>query len=201
MFFRLVTLFLLLSSVAACSSIPLTSVPKLAALNPRTMEFGTLEVAARVNENFRVKEDGARFTLRLENTATTEVWEEELVLRENDDPATPFLRKQQKRGTQIVRYQIRDEDLSRVAAFREQFLELERDRTTEGQKRFSLGASMNGCAEPGSNPFRSFKLKIYMRTSPNEEFYTLVKEQSIAFAPTTEPGEEPKGISYCQQDE
>ncbi len=178
-----------LGVLAACTTIPLTSIPKLSALNPRTFDFSKAKVAVRIQEGFKVEDGDVRLTVDLfdgaKQTHTTETFE----MLVEDMPQSDFLKKESRHGMDIYGFSFKESDMARVLAFRDAFsaiAEQEGSTNERGQNSFSLNVNSQGCLEKGENPFQKMKVKIYLKPALDEDYFTFVKEQKIDLAELNE---------------
>lgn len=185
--------------LVGCTSIPLTSIPKLAALKPETMELGQLELAVRVQEDFRLYKDGTKLEIILtpeeENAEIIELY-----LVPSDEPLTPYLLRQAGKRFQMIRFALNPEDVPRITAYREKALAIRTrleadDRGGEGG--FSIASS--GCLAKGANPFQDLRMKFFIRTRPDEEFYPPLKEFKISLRETGDKTS--YKVGYCVDDD
>jgi|GEM_PF-427669 len=181
--------------LAACTSIPLTSIPKLSALNPETMALEKVQLAVRVQEDFRLYRDGAEISMGAEGPLLETPRELELELVPSSEPLTPYLQKQERRGYRIAMFEVNPEDAEDIAKFREELLALKARSEGAGENDFSIAARARGCLAQGANPFQDLRMKLYLRSDANKEFFTLFKEQRL------EIGGDGKGISNCKDED
>lgn len=183
---------LFILGAAACSSIPLTSIPKVAGVRPDTAYFLQYEMAVRIPEEFRLYRDGVKFTLDITSKEETRLDPKrlELVMVRVDEPLTDFLRRQTRQGYQIIRMRVDPDANEEVEGFRAEAIR--RKREYPRQNALSVGVSTSGCLREGANPFGSLRVKTYMRRDSVEDFFVLFKEQKLSF------GDDTEDIGYCE---
>ncbi len=162
--------------LAACMSVPVTSLPRLASLNPETVDLAKTEVAVRVPEDFDIDTGGVRLIFAVTRENSPEKLEETFELEEIDGALEAGLQGHAKKGFAISRYRIAPADAPRLAAFRERTLAL---KSEPGKKAFSLSANAKPCLKPGANPFQDIKLTLFLRPAPDEDYFMLVKPTKL----------------------
>ena len=173
---RLVLLFVSLA-LSACSSIPIMSLPKLAGINPETMDFAEIELAVRVQDDFNVKPGSAQFKISITNEDAGELLNETLIMQDDPRALTPVLKGKLKPGFQIVRFQVGDETAARADDIRARVLSLK--KADPDANRGSISASANICREVGGNPLLSPLMTIFVRLDQEDDFFTLIKETRL----------------------
>jgi hypothetical protein len=172
----------------ACTSVPLTSLPKLAAMSPETMDASLMEVAVRVPEAYGLPDGSAMLTISVWRDDGTDERHERFDLVAVEGAPSAFLERQEKSGFTIHRLHIDPADAPRMQAFRAYALGL---KDMPGQKSLSLSATARPCLAAGANPFRDPRVAIYLRLKPDEDYFTLIKERKVSLQ--TPDGE----IRYC----
>lgn len=193
----IVTLFAGLVLVG-CTSIPLSSIPKLASLDPRTADFAQMEVAARIPDDFLIYKDGTLLILELKTRGelSGEDVKHKLVLQPIEDELTPWLKDRHKKGFYIKRFRVNPEDVSTVLAFR---AEAERRAADfPRQNEFNVAAGVNGCLAETANPFRDDRYTVYLRRSPDEDYFTLFRESPL---PRSVAGDDGSGKRHCTDED
>ena len=196
---QVISALLGMTVLAACTNVPITSIPKLASIDPATTDFSQVEVAVRVPEDFRLHRDGAKIDVVL-TPEGEDPQSLNLELQYSEAPLTPFLMRQEGRGSKIMRFEIDPEDAQRASDYRDQVIATQARLKAVGRggsASFSIGAT--GCLTPGANPFQDLKLKYFMRTKPDEEFYPPLKEIQIRASDLR--GEAETGLSFCDADD
>ncbi|CUS57016.1 hypothetical protein MGWOODY_Hyp1478 [hydrothermal vent metagenome] len=175
----------------ACASVPVTSLPKLAALDPTTMDASQVEVAVRAPDDYDLPEDAATLVLSVWQEEGDKTREELFHLVPVPDAPTRFLNKRAKAGFMIHRLHIHPKDAPRMDDFRAHMLSL---KEAPGQKSLSVSVTTRPCLKPGANPFKDPRVAIYLRPAQDEEYFTLVKERKVSI-------EMPDGDArYCATD-
>lgn len=169
----------LLGLAAACSSVPLTSLPKLAAISPFSLDPAAMEVAVRVSEDFRLPEDGVTLDFQVTREGSSELIEEVFVLDQVPGPLTAGLDKKARKGARIYRYRIAPADHARMTAFRETLVKL---KAEPGRKKLDMKANAKPCLVAGANPFQKAKVSVFLRTAPDEDFFTLLDGAVVPLA-------------------
>lgn len=177
--------------LVGCTSIPLSSLPKVAGLSPDTTDFMQLEMAVRMPVDYRLYADGVELSLDIITDESIGLEPAELALTfiPVEGELTQFLKRQEKSGYQIVRFQVDPDDAERAEAYRAEAFR--RREEYPKQNRLNFQSKTVGCVVEGANPFRSFRVKTYLRRAENEAFFTLFKERALDF------GEESE-VKYCE---
>ncbi|MFC7291426.1 hypothetical protein [Hirschia litorea] len=172
-----------------CTTIPLTSIPKLAGLNPHTFDFSQAKVAVRIQDGFKIEDGDVKLTVDLFDGTKHERTTETFDMLVEDMPASPFLLKDRRMGTSIYGFSFKQSDMARVLAFRDTFSQIaERGAANKerAENSFSLSVTSQGCLEEGANPFEKMKVKIYLKPAAEDDYFTFVKEQKIDLAALNE---------------
>lgn len=191
--------FLGLAILPACTHVPLTSIPKLASIDPATTDFSKVELAVRVPEDFRLHRDGA--TIKAVLTPEGETPDElNLSLDHSSEPLTPFLERQQGSKFKILRFEIDPADAQRASEFRDRVIATKDRLQAEergGSASFNVGST--GCLAQDANPFQDLRMKFFIRTTPDERFYPPINEIRISPEDLRKDGD--TGISFCDEDD
>ncbi len=189
-YFKILKTVCLIYVISACSTIPITNLPKLAALNPQTFDFSKAKIAVRIEEGFRVEDGDITLRVDLYNGRTQEIISETFDMVVTSKPISPFLQGQLRSGFDIYGLSFDEEDSQRVLAFRDAFSNIvEQDRnandkvnSSQDKNSFSLNVTTQGCLEAGANPFKKMAVKVYLKPSDEKDYFTFVKEQKIDLA-------------------
>jgi hypothetical protein len=130
--------------------VPLTSLPKLAAMSPETMDASLMEVAVRVPEAYGLPDGSAMLTISVWRDDGTDERHERFDLVAVEGAPSAFLERQEKSGFTIHRLHIDPADAPRMQAFRAYALGL---KDMPGQKSLSLSATARPCLRQA--PIRS----------------------------------------------
>ena len=179
----------LIGLIPACMSVPVTSLPRLAAMDPVSMDANQIEVAVRAPDDFDLPEDGATLVLTVWQEEGDETREELFHLQPVPGSPTKFLTQRTKAGFSIHRMRVDPKDAPRMDEFRAHMLSL---KETPGQKSLSVSVTTRPCLKPGANPFKDPRIAIYLRPTQEEDYFTLVKERSV---PIELPGGDAR---YCE---
>jgi len=165
-------------SITACTSVPITSYPKLASLDPETMDLADVEVAVRMQDDFGVREDSAVLSVSLEHKETGDRVEKSFILEEYDVPLTPVLSRKSKDGYLIKRFRMSPETAEEALAYRTQVISL-RNEEPGKQHDGTFGARVGFCMQPGGNPFLDPRMTLFIKTAPDKDFFTMFKETKM----------------------
>lgn len=164
--------------LASCTSVPITSYPKLASLDPEVMPLEDIELAVRMQDDFGVIEDSAVVSVGLVHEGTGEAFQREFILQENPEPLTSVLERKLKSGYVIRRFKMSDETAEDATAYRAMII-AEREAEPGDQHEGTFGARVGFCMEPGGNPFLDPRMTLFLKTKPDQAFFTMVKETKV----------------------
>lgn len=189
----LAAVFLTFSS---CSSIPITSLPKLAQLNPHTLDFANLRVAVRVDHGYRVSDGDVTLMLALRNGQTGEEKHEAFKLIVEEMPDSEFLSAQIKDDAKIYGLSFNPKDTDSLNAFQNKFSEIVEQGKSDkvrSENSFSMNVNTKGCLEKGTNPFKEMNMKVFLKPDASTDYFTFIKEKSIVLS------DEATGqLQYCE---
>jgi hypothetical protein len=183
---------LVLLSIAACTSVPITSYPKLASLDPETMDLADIELAVRMQDDFGIIEDSAVLSVSLQHKDTGEKIQERFILEMNDVPLTRVLNQKNKQGYVIKRFRMSPETAAAATAYRKQVVKL-RNAEPGKQHEGTFGANVGFCMQPGGNPFLDPRMTLFIKTEPDEDFFTMIKETKVSL-----PRDQMKKAKLCE---
>ncbi|MEM9669229.1 MAG: hypothetical protein AAF950_09925 [Pseudomonadota bacterium] len=168
-------------AMAACVGLASNAEPSSQNSNEDMLNVSALEFAVRVPEQYRLREEGASFTLTAKNGRTGEVREEDLLMLSADVAESPFLSDRRKAGHKIGRYRVDPADIARLDAFSAALMawKADSDSNSAGEHSLSFSANALGCLERIGASDEGLIMEIYMRTDPEKDFYTLVDEQPL----------------------
>jgi len=172
-----IALALIMSVSVSCSSVPLTSLPKLAAVKPETMDMSQLELAVRVPAPIGIPDDSAKLDITLKSAVTGETLFQELTLGQPNPELTTYLEKQEKRGYKIYRYKMNAAQVAQAETFRKAVEEL-RSRSKGAKNQMTLNASTGFCLA-GAGELDSIDMTFYEGTRSKVNF-TEVSSQTLS---------------------
>ncbi|MEM9055227.1 MAG: hypothetical protein AAGB16_07870 [Pseudomonadota bacterium] len=178
--------------LAACTSVPLTSMPRLAKIDPQIMNLKDVELAVRIQNDFGVKPDTARLQVGIEHQESGETRSELFVFSEDTRDLTKALIKKQKSGYQILRYRLDSETGEDANAFRDVIVQARKEEP--GMHKGTLSASVGLCLKEGGNPFKDPRLTLFIRMNEAEDFFTLFKETKTPLS-----REEQNKVETCEE--
>jgi len=148
--------------LSACSSVPLTSLPKLRGLKAETVDMSQLELAIRLQDNMGIAKDGAVLGMIIQNTESGERLSKQMILQDPNPELTPYLRRQQKPGYRVYRFKLTGEQLAAAQAFRQQALDFQA-RTSEDKTKGTFDASARFCSHAEGTAFEQATMTFYVR--------------------------------------
>lgn len=158
-----------------CTSIPITSYPKLASLDPETLDLKDIEIAVRMQDDFGIQKDGVVLFVALVHEETGDIIQEQFILTQHSKSLTPFLQKKQKRGYTIHRFRMNAATSEAAIRHRARILSA-RDAEPGKQHKGTFSANAKLCQNPTGNPFKDPRMTLFLRTAPDEAFFTMIKE-------------------------
>ncbi|MEM7491995.1 MAG: hypothetical protein AAF296_01350 [Pseudomonadota bacterium] len=164
--------------LASCTSVPITSYPKLASLDPEVMPLEDIELAVRMQDDFGVIEDSAVLSVGLVHEGTGETFQREFILEENPEPLTSVLERKLKSGYVIRRFKMSDATAEDATQYRAMIV-AERDAEPGDQHEGTFSARVGFCMEPGGNPFLDPRMTLFLKTAPDQSFFTMIKETKM----------------------
>ncbi len=165
-------------SIAACTSVPITSYPKLASLDPETIDLADIELAVRMQDDFGIIKDSAVLSLSLQHKDTGEKIQERFILETNDAPLTRVLSQKNKQGYVIKRFRMSPETAAAATAYRMQVVTL-RNAEPGKQHEGTFSANVGFCMQPGGNPFLDPRMTLFIKTDPDKDFFTMIRETEV----------------------
>lgn len=168
--FRTLLAGAVLGFLAGCTSMPLTSLVKLARTDFTTVDPAALRVALKLPDGVRPRPDGVR--LRLTGTVDGAKDTQELVLADLADPGELVsLRGEVSKGTAVYAFRLKPADVPRLVAWRADMLAR---KARGGHGSLTLGVAADGC-RTGPMP-DVVLLTTYLRTEPGGDFFPLARD-------------------------
>ena len=164
--------------LTACTSVPITSYPRLASLDIETMDLSEVEIAVRMQDDFAIIPGTAILDVSLVHLETGEKLEGQFILDENPEPLTRELRSKMKSGYRIYRFHMDDETGEAATRHRDKIVEA-RNAEPGRQHEGTFSANVGFCMQPGGNPFLDPRMTLFLRTDPADTFFTMIKETKV----------------------
>lgn len=162
--------------LAGCTSMPLTSMVKLARTDFTTVDPAALRVAVKVPQGIRPRPHGVRLVLTTVVEGQKDV--REFVLDDVADLAElASLRGEVSKGTAVHAFRLAAADVTRLVAARASVLE-RKQRGASGS--ITLGVAADGC-RTGPLPDR-IPLTTYLRTESDGAFFPLARDIDLRAA-------------------
>uniref|UniRef100_Q07HC1 Uncharacterized protein n=1 Tax=Rhodopseudomonas palustris (strain BisA53) TaxID=316055 RepID=Q07HC1_RHOP5 len=164
---------LALALMPGCTSMPVTSMAKLARTDFTTIDPSALRVAVKAPQSVKPRRGGVK--LKLAVTLEGAKQQHEFVLGDLADPAELLsLRAEVSRGTAIHAFRLEPADVARVIAMRDEMLAA-KQRGAKGS--LTIGVSADGCrVGPLSD---KVLLTTYLRTESDGEFFALARDVDL----------------------
>jgi len=178
-----------------CASVPLMSLPKLAALDPETLAMDKIELAVRLDDTIGIKTDSAQLFIKIENEKTTEALQHRLILNVRETDLTPFLERKEKPGYTVHRFKLTPEQANAAETFRKKALTMRNENEKDLRSRFA--AQVGFCEFKDGPSYEGASMTLYLRTNPKKDFYTLIKELEIKPSAKEKAAREKTGPIYC----
>lgn len=176
--FRPLALLTIVLSVAACSHVPISSLPQLATLDLETEDLTVLRAAVRAPKEIAPVPGGAFVVMsywRQGEEARKTVVQATLEM-ETDPKALAALKEEERAGMRITVFRLTDEGRRKLEAARSAALALKSDELAKGRRASgSLAVSAEGCVR-GALPAGPLLLSTYLRLKPGGNFVTLIQD-------------------------
>lgn len=176
--FRPLALLTFVLSVAACSHVPISSLPQLATLDLETADLTVLRAAVRAPKEIAPVPGGAFVVMsywRQGEEARKTVVQATLEV-ETDPKALAALKDEERAGMRITVFRLTDEGRRKLEAARSAALALKSDELAKGRRASgSLAVSAEGCVR-GALPAGPLLLSTYLRLKPGGNFVTLIQD-------------------------
>ncbi len=176
--FRPLALLTFALSVAACSHVPISSLPQLATLDLETADLTVLRAAVRAPKEIAPVPGGAFVVMsywRQGEEARKTVVQATLEV-ETDPKALAALKDEERAGMRITVFRLTDEGRRKLEAARSAALALKSDELAKGRRASgSLAVSAEGCVR-GALPAGPLLLSTYLRLKPGGNFVTLIQD-------------------------
>ncbi|MFG1237110.1 hypothetical protein V5F63_07855 [Xanthobacter autotrophicus DSM 597] len=175
---RPLALLMSVLSVAACSHVPISSLPQLATLDLETADLTVLRAAVRAPKEIAPVPGGAFVVMsywRQGEEAGKTVVQATLEV-ETDPKALAALKEEERAGMRITVFRLTDEGRRKLEAARSAALALKSDELAKGRRASgSLAVSAEGCVR-GALPAGPLLLSTYLRLKPGGNFVTLIQD-------------------------
>ena len=150
----------------------------IGSINPLENDLRGLEIATRVREGFRIKQDGATFNLGVTDGAGEIRLDEQFTLVATTGIQTETLTNAVTDGFYLRTYKLSEADHPRIHAADTLLQQLKRDHP--GENKLTFNAKISTCAEPGISTPDTYTFAIFVRTSPDVDFVALSGDVNIA---------------------
>ncbi len=183
---------------AGCSHVPLTSLPRLASLDPVTFDLSALRAAVRAPDALRPVPGGATVTMSywLAGDEAQKVTVAAALDEDDDGSVRAALKADEKPGFRITVFRLSEDGRRRLEAAREEVLALKARMATKGSRvRGSLAVGVKGCAA-SALPAGPIPLSTYLRTEPTGAFIPLTVDLDLK-ALAAEAGADAAPIEPC----
>jgi hypothetical protein len=163
---------LLMSAMAGCSHMPVTSMVKLARVDFETSDPAQLRAAIKLPRTLRPQPNGVALRIAVQVGRAPEE-ARDFMLRELPEPAE--LTREAGADSHIFAYRIDDSDLARLAAFRAELVA----KKSSGQKgSISISVRPQAC-KAGELPDGPHCFTTYLRTSETKDYVALARDVDL----------------------
>jgi len=177
---RLFAVLLIITGVAGCSTIPLSSALKLRQLNPLTADPKAIRIAVRLPDGIRVREDGAVMEITARRTDTGLTEKGRFVFRQQTsataDAADGLLAEA---DTHFEIFRIADDDMARLRRLQETMKVWKAEAPDDAGG--SLSIQISGC-RTAKLPPGPVVISTFLRTDPAEPFFTVMRNVDLRSA-------------------
>jgi len=164
-------------TIAACTSIPLTSLPKLAGLDAMTLDPADIEVAVGFQEGLALSDDAVTLEFEFTNGLSGQRLGGIFPLEPLQGPLTPFLTKKTANGRSVLRFGLTEAQAEEIRNARAIAMTWPKDPDQQHSLSFSAGAKP--CLTENANPFRALQFSVYLQSDPEKDFFTMVKNKRL----------------------
>ncbi|RED31950.1 hypothetical protein BJ123_11340 [Rhodopseudomonas thermotolerans] len=169
--FKLVAAAIVLGALTACSSVPVTSMLKLARTDLSATDPAALRIAVRLPHGLRPR----RVTLRVTVAVGAEKTEQAFVLADLDDPGELLsLAGEVTNDTKIYAFRMAPEDVPRLLAVRDQ-MGAHKAKGERGSLTIGVGAE---ACRIGTLPAKTL-VTTYLKTERTGDFFPLTRDVDL----------------------
>ena len=143
----------------------------IGSINPLDNDLRGLEVAVRMHEGFRIKNDGVVFELGVIDRAGETRLDEEFILVETSGIDSQTLRDAAREGFFIRTFTLDEADYERMQAGDLILQELKENTPGENQLKFNAGVYT--CANPDADTPDEYRFAMFVRSAPDVDFIPL----------------------------
>lgn len=189
-FLRVISAGFASAMVGACTMVPGSTLLAMNRIDPLSVDPGDITVAVRAPLGYDLDDGRVVFSLALLNKETGEEIEVAEAMTLQDGAIGPALLQREKPGTRIWVFSVTPEQSDAIVAARETALAWE--TTGDQSRQMSIAVGALPCLAPGANPFQEPKYTIFMKSIPDGDWMTLVREsnfEDLARAANMEPFE------------
>lgn len=190
--------FAILLLAAGCSHVPLTSLPRLASLDPATMDLAVLRAAVRAPDALRPVPGGATLTMSfwLAGSETRKSMVSAALEEDSAAAVRAALKADEKAGYRITVFRLSEDGRRQLEAARDQVRSLKAREAASGSRvRGALSVGVKGCAATPL-PDGPILLSTYLRDQPSGAFIPLVVDLDLK-ALAAEAGADAAPIEPC----
>jgi hypothetical protein len=177
--------------LGGCSSVPLTSIPRLARIDAKTTDLSMLRVAMQLPEALRPRSDGVRLDVVTKVAGEAEMKTSFVMVEMSDArdraglPAPP-------RGSSTYPYRLSSADAARFEALRASMVE----QGKQGKRgSMGIGVAAKEFCRVNEAQTTSLPVTIYLMTSETKSFVPVVRNFDLLSDPTVAGGLE--SIDRC----
>lgn len=170
--------------LGGCSSVPLTSIPRLARIDAKTTDLSMLRVAVQLPEALRPRSDGVKLDVVTKvagdaETKTSFAMVEVSDARDRAGLPTP------PRGSSTYAYRLSSADAARFEALRASMVE----QGKQGKRgSMGLGVAAKEFCRTNAAPQASLPVSIYLMTSETKSFVSVVRDFDLLGDPAMAGG-------------
>jgi hypothetical protein len=179
---------LLITAMAGCSHMPVTSMVKLVRVDFETSDPAQLRAAIKLPRMLRPQPNGVALRIAVQVGRAPEE-ARDFMLRELPEPAE--LTREAGADSRIFAYRIEDSDLARLNAFRSELIARKNSAQSSGQKgSISISVRPQAC-KAGELADGPVYFTTYLRTAETKDYVALARDvdlRSIAPDPATVAG-------------
>lgn len=162
-------------SVAACGTVPITSIPQLSRIDGNTTDFSALRVAVRLPDAIRPRPSGVALQAKVKIAGSPDV-EEQFILVESEDPADKDGLDPSGNGFTTYAFRLSDADMARFEALR---LGIRKAAAERRKGQLSLGIAVEEFCRAATPPPGPLLATTWLRTSETRSYVVVTRDVDL----------------------
>gem|GEM_PF-3605333 len=163
-------------SLSACSTIPLTSLPKLARLDVKTLDIGQTAIGVTYPSSFAFKNNEVFLTLSSEFNDGSPPLIEQFIFQLEDGGISPVLARAQSKGMSANIFLPSDAEVARMETLREKLLIADQNDNVD---QTSVAVRFHPCFVGEAVDTSLLRPTVYLRTRDDQSFFKFLYKIKI----------------------